>query len=62
MKVWIWIIILVIIVLGAWFMFSGTDEATPVDEEVAVEGTDALADVEAVVGEDADSDEEEAAE
>ena len=62
MKVWIWIIILVIIVLGAWFMFSGTDEATPADEEVAVEGTDALANVEAVVGEEADDMEEESAE
>jgi hypothetical protein len=62
MKIWIWIIILVIIVLGAWFMFQGGDETTPVEEEVAAEGTEALADVEAVVGEDADSDEEEAAE
>ena len=62
MKVWIWIIILVIIVLGAWFMFSGTDEAAPEDGDVAVEGADALADVEAVVGEEADDMEEESAE
>ena len=62
MKVWIWIIILVIIVLGAWFMFKGGEEATPTDGDVAVEGTDALADVEAVVGEEADDMEEESAE
>ena len=62
MKVWIWIIILVIIVLGAWFMFKGGEEATPTDEDVAVEEIDALADVEAIVGDDADDVEEEAAE
>lgn len=54
MKIWIWVIILVVIILGAYFVFSGTGSSEPAtDESAAVEAEDSLADVEVISDETA---------